>query len=207
MRKVLVALASVAAASAGRAEQLEAGPADGHVAVDVHKAGVFSAFAHDHHFEVREWRATGQVTGDDLRSASVSVTCEAASLRDTHPGLSDADRRKVDAQAAGPDVLDAARHPRIEFRSERIEPAAAAHGGEAARGTVRGLLTVRGQSVPIEVPFEVDRASGAWRIRGTAHVKQSQLGIRPFSGFGGTVKVKDELDVVFAFTLRPVRAP
>ena len=175
--------------------------------MEVYKAGVFSAFAHDHHFEVRDWRATGEVTGDDLRSASVSVSCAAASLHDTHPGLSEADRRKVDAQAAGPDVLDATRHPRIEFRSERIEPTAEPNGGKAARGTVRGLLTVRGQSVPIEVPFEVDRASGAWRIRGTAHVKQSQLGIRPFSGFGGTVKVKDELDVVFAFTLRPVRAP
>ncbi len=207
MRFPLVALVSLAAAGAAHAAQLEAGPADGHIVVNVRKAGLFSAFAHDHRFEVGQWRATGMVDNEALGTGSVSLACAAASLHDTHPGLSADDVRKIDAMAAGPDVLDAARWPRIEFRSERIEPTPERGDGKGAGGTVHGLLTVRDRSVPVDVPFVVDRASGAWSVRGTARVKQTALGIRPFNGFGGTVKVEDELEVEFAFTLRPRPAP
>ena len=207
MRHALVlALASAVAARAAPAERLEAGPEDGHVVVNVHKAGLLSAFAHDHRFEVRDWRATGGLVGEDLGGASIAFSCAAASLHDTEPGLSDGDRKKVDAQAAGPDVLDAERHPRVEFRSERIEPSPAPRDGSSAHGTAHGLLTIRGRSVPLDVPFDAERSGGGWRVHGTVRAKQSQLGIRPFSGFGGTVKVKDELEVEFAFTLRTVRA-
>jgi len=206
MRFPLVALVTLAAAGPARAGPLEAGPADGYIVVNVRKAGLLSAFAHDHRFEVGAWRATGLVDNEALGTGSISVSCAAGSLHDTHPGISESDVRKVDEMAAGPDVLDAARYPRIEFRSERIVPAPGADEGKTARGTVHGVLAVRDRSVPVDVPFEVDRSTGAWRIRGTARVKQTALGIRPFNGFGGTVKVEDELEVEFAFTLRPVPA-
>ncbi len=34
-------------------------------------------------------------------------------------------------------------------------------------------------------------------------MKQSDFGIKPFSGFGGTVRVKDEMSVEISLTLRP----
>jgi polyisoprenoid-binding protein YceI len=186
------------------APSTEARPADGRIVVNVFKKGLFSAFAHDHHFEVSDWRATAAAPEGDPSAASVDVVLSAGSLRDTQRALSDEDRRKVDTQAAGPNVLDAAHHPQIEFRSERIEltPSPAA-GTTHARGTIHGTLTLRGRSVPTDVRFEAEQASGAWRVRGTARVKQSDFGIKPFSGFGGTVRVKDEMSVDISLTLRP----
>jgi polyisoprenoid-binding protein YceI len=197
-------LASLALALPARAlaERLVASATDGRVVVKAYKDGLLSGFAHDHRFLVRQWTAEADLPEGDPARATVRVVLTAASLHDEQEKLSDEDRRKVDAQATGPDVLDAGHHPRIELRSERIVLAA---GGEAgkARGTLHGTLSVRGRTVPIAVPFEAERAGTGWKVRGTAHLKQSDVGIRPFSGYGGTVKVKDELDVELALHLVP----
>jgi polyisoprenoid-binding protein YceI len=110
----------------------------------------------------------------------------------------------VNAQAAGPEVLDADHHPRVEFRSERfdVEPGG---GPDHVRGALHGTLTMRGRSVPAVANVDAERGPGVWRIRGEARVKQSAFGIKPFSGFAGTVAVKDELKIEFALTLRPRR--
>jgi polyisoprenoid-binding protein YceI len=101
-------------------------------------------------------------------------------------------------------VLDADHHPRIEFRSERFD---VAPGGDPnhVRGALHGTLTIRGQSAPATANVDAERGPGAWRIRGDARVKHSAFGIKPFSGFAGTVAVKDELKIEFALTLRPRR--
>lgn len=205
MRLAVVACLALASAPlAASAEHLRAGPADGHVVVSVYRAGLFSSLAHDHHFAVTRWTVNADAPGDDPRRGSLDVVLSSDSLHDTQEALSEGDRRKVDARAAGPDGLDAARFPTIAFRSERIEVSHPSPGGAASRGTIHGTLTLRGRSLPLDVPFEADRASAPWSVRGSIRVKQSALGIRPFSGFGGTVKVKDELEIEFAFSLRPV---
>ncbi len=205
MRRFRFALAVAAAAvsASTRAGSWEAGPGGGdRIVVHVFKKGVFSAFAHDHHFEVTEWRATAEVPDGEPASASVEVVASAGSLRDRQERLSENDRRKVDAQAAGPDVLDAQHHPKIEFRSERFE-ADRGGGPGHVRGTLHGTLTIRGRTAPADVGVEADRGGNEWRVRGKARMKQTALGIKPFSGFGGTVGVKDELELEIALTLRP----
>lgn len=203
MRFVFLAWLALTAAHARGAEHLTAGPAAGRIVVHAFKAGLFSGFAHDHHFAVTQWTATAEVPAGDPARASVEIVLSADSLHDTQQSLSVDDRRQVDARAAGPDVLDAAHHPRITFRSERI--ALSTHAADVAKvsGTAHGTLTARGRSIPLDVPFEAERVSSTWRVRGTARMKQSALGIRPFNGFAGTVKVKDELEVEFAIVLAP----
>lgn len=194
-------LAMVLGHAAG-AETLVARPPEGRIVVNVFRAGLFSAFAHDHHFVVGEWSARAEVPVGNPAGASVEVVIAAGSLHDLQASLSDADRRKVDAQAAGKDVLDAASFPRIEFRSERIELSPGAVRGGSVKGTAHGTLTVRGRTVPIDLPFEAELTPDGWSVHGTARLEQSALGIKPFSGFGGTVKVRDELAIDFAMALR-----
>jgi len=198
-----VAVAIAAVVSAARAGTWEARPGGGdRIVVHVFKKGAFSAFAHDHHFEVTKWHTTADVPDGEPARTSVDVVLSAGSLRDRQERLSEADRRKVDGQAAGPEVLDAQHHPEIEFRAERFE---AERGGapEHVRGTLHGTLTLRGRGVPADVPVEADRDGNAWRVRGKARVKQSAFGIKPFSGFAGTVGVKDEVEIEIVLTLRP----
>jgi polyisoprenoid-binding protein YceI len=205
MRRVLpiVALAAAVSAPAARAAPWEAQPGAGNrIVVNVFKKGAFSAFAHDHHFEVTRWRATAEIRDGDPGSASVEVAASADSLHDRQERLSEGDRRKVDGQAAGPEVLDAAHHPRVEFRSQRFEPEKGA-GREHVRGTLHGTLTIRGRSAPVAVPVQADRDESAWRVRGDLRVKQTAFGIKPYRGFGGTIGVKDELQIEIALTLHP----
>jgi polyisoprenoid-binding protein YceI len=180
-------------------------PAEGGVRVHVAKRGLFSGFAHDHDFEVTRWRGTAEVPDGDPGRAALELVLEADSLRDREQGLSDEDRKKVDAQAAGPDVLDAAHHPRIAYRSITVALAGGSGDGPV-RGTMHGTLEVRGVVRPVDAAFEAARDGDGWRVTGRARFRQSEFGIRPFSGFGGTVGVKDEVEVAFAIALRPAGA-
>jgi polyisoprenoid-binding protein YceI len=202
MRCLLIALAAVVTTSTARADTWQADPEGSRVVVHAFKKGALSLFAHDHHFEVTQWTATVDLPHDDPASTVVQVVLSASSLRDRQEGLSEADRRKVNAQAAGPDVLDSKQYPRIEFRSQRLE---IDPGGSAdhVRGRLHGTLTIRGRRVPTDVDIEADRGANEWRVRGKARLKQTEAGIKPFSGFGGTVAVKDELEVELVLRLRP----
>ena len=193
----VIAVAAALVAPLARGEEWEASPGPGNrIVVHVFKKGLFSGFAHDHHFEVTRWRATATVAAGDRRLGAVDVLLDADSLHDGQQKLSERDRRKVDAQAAGPEVLDAEHHPRIEFRAEPLELEGVPGGPPAARrGTLHGTLAARGRSVPTDVTLTAEPVSGEWRVRGGARVKQSALGIEPFSGFGGTVSVKDVLEM------------
>jgi polyisoprenoid-binding protein YceI len=192
----------LALASGARAEEWVADPSASRVVVHVWKKGVFSAFAHDHHFEVTSWRAAVDLARQGSRPRSVHVVLAADSLHDRQRSLSEKDRRKVDAQAAGPGVLDAEHHRTIEYAADRFD-LRPGDDADRVRGTAHGTLTARGEAIPIDVAFEADRGAGAWRVRGSAGVKQTAIRIRPFSGFGGTVGVKDEVEIEFTLLLRP----
>lgn len=202
---LLASAATGATSTRAVAEELEAGPGpDSRLTVHVYKRGLFSGFAHDHHFEVGDWQATARIPERGPEATSVEVVAQAGSLHDRQEGLSEADRRKVDAQAAGPEVLDAEHHPRVEFRAAGMELAPReGEGAEHVRGVLHGTLALRGRSAPVDVQVEAERVREGWRVRGRAKVRQSALGIRPFSGFGGTVGVKDELEIELALALRP----
>lgn len=201
---IVVAAAVVALAPEVRAETWRSAPPAGRIVVHVDRKGALSAFAHDHHFEVTKWRATAELAERDPASASIQVVLFADSLRDRQRSLSEEDRNKVNGQAAGPEVLDAQHHPEIEFRSKRFD---VAPGGEAGhvRGTLHGTLAARGKSVPLALDVDAERRQSEWRVRGSAKLKQSDLGIQPFSGFAGTVGVKDEVRIEIAVILRPAR--
>jgi polyisoprenoid-binding protein YceI len=201
---IVVLIALAAAPSQGGGDRFEALPAADGIRVHVAKSGLFSGFAHDHDFEVTRWRGSAAIPDRDPGRASVELILEADSLRDREKGLSSGDRRKVEAQAAGPEVLDAARAPEITYRAERVslDPRSGADAGPA-RGTLHGQLTVRSRTRPVDATFEAERTADAWQVRGRARFKQSEFGIKPFSGYGGTVSVKDEIEVTFALTLQP----
>ncbi len=203
----MIAAAALAAGPAGEpagGARLEAVPAGPGIRIHVAKRGAFAMFAHDHDFEVTRWRGSAELPDGDPARASLELVLDAGSLHDREAKLSEADRRKVDAQAAGPDVLDAAHAPEITYRSERIAVAAASAAADGSvRGTIHGLLTVRGRTGPVDTSFEATRDGDGWAVRGSGRFKQSAFGIRPFSGFGGTVGVKDEVEVKFQLALRP----
>jgi polyisoprenoid-binding protein YceI len=129
----------------------------------------------------------------DTETKVVQLTVDAAKMLVLDPKLS-ADRRdQVQANMTGSQVLDAEKYPTISFRSTKIDDT------DPNRWTVTGDLTLHGQTHPIEV--QVHRAD-AMHFLGSATIRQTTFGITPIRVAGGTVSVKDDVDVEFEIVLR-----
>jgi hypothetical protein len=154
--------------------------------VHVYKAGVFSAMAHDH--EIAAPVASGSV---DAAAHHVELHASAGALQVHDPKGSEKDRSEIQKTMLGPDVLDVEHHPEIIFRSTGAEPAG------ADSWTVRGDLTLHGQTRP--VTLSVSEKAGHYV--GAARIKQTDFGIKPIKVAGGTVRVKDEVQIDFDIQL------
>ena len=82
----LLALFAVAAAPPPDGGRFVALPEGDGIRIHVAKRGLFSAFAHDHDFEVTRWRGDAAIPGGDPARASLEVVLEASSLRDREKG-------------------------------------------------------------------------------------------------------------------------
>ncbi len=96
-------------------------------------------------------------------------------------------------------VLDAARFPSITLASVSLQPAGAAAttvpGATALSATV--TVTVAGHVATLVVPFVLENSGGQLSATGTAVLRQSELGLTPFSLLLGALQVRDDLLVKF----------
>jgi polyisoprenoid-binding protein YceI len=157
------------------------------------KAGLFSAFGHDH--EVSAPILRGQIVESEPGSVQLEVDARAMTVLD--PQLSPEKRAEVQTTMHGPKVLDSERFPVISFVSARVEP----HGSD--HWMVLGDLTLHGMTRPVTV--EVERRNGSYF--GRAKFKQTEFGVKPISLAGGTIKVKDEVKIEFEVFTTPVTSP
>src|SRR4051794_25904188 len=155
--------ASLCCTPAGRAEPHSIDTAKSTMTVRVYKAGVFSAFGHNH-------TISAPIRGGTVDSAAhrVEVTVNAAALRVSDPDASEKDRAEIQKNMLGPEVLDTGRHQEIAFRSTGVEPA----GADA--WTVRGNLTLHGETKPVSL--EVRETNGHYI--GSARLRQADFGIK-----------------------------
>src|SRR5690348_1582783 len=152
------------------------------ITIHVGKSGLFSGFGHDHTISAPIERAA-----IDSKSKTASITVLAKELKVMDSDVSEKDRAEIQTTMLGPKVLDAQRYPEIRFTSTLIERTA------PARFQVTGKLELHGVSK--ELQFAVIEAKG--RYTGKTKLKQTDFGIKPVSVAGGTVKVKDEVEVEF----------
>ena len=166
----------------------ELGPGTASLVVKTYREGLAAKAGHDLIIDVRQWEATLDVR-EDLSQSSLELHADARSLypREGLHGikpLTDKDReeirRNIDEKVLGGEP--------ISFRSSAVE------AGDRGRLSVRGDLTMHGQSHPASFELSVD-ADG--RVTGTAPLEQSQWGIKPYRGLMGALKVRDSVEVVF----------
>ena len=150
--------------------------------VRVFKAGLFSAFGHEH--EISAPIQQGSFTEGN---PSVELAVDARKLRVMDKDVSDKDRAEIQQTMLGPKVLDSEKYPEIRFRSTQVDRL-----GED-KWIVHGDLTVRGQTRPVKV--QVEGQNGHYR--GAVELKQKDFGITPVTVGGGVVKVKNEFRVEF----------
>lgn len=156
--------------------------------VRVLKAGMFSAFGHEH--EISAPIRDGKFSETDR---SVDLTVDARQMRVMDKEVSEKDRAEIQETMLGPKVLDTARFPEIHFRSTAVEAAG------SGRWSVTGDLTLHGQTHSVKL--EVRGLNGHYQ--GTAELRQKDFGIEPIVVGGGAIKVKNELRVEFDIVPKP----
>jgi polyisoprenoid-binding protein YceI len=182
MRRILfVAAASLMCALGASAQQRMVDTQKSTMTIHVGKTGLFSGLGHEH--EVRAPIHSG--TADTGSHPTVEIRVNAVELRVLDPGESDKDRADVQTTMLGPDVLDSEHSREIVFKSTAAEA--------AGRGqwTLRGSLTLRGQTRPVTA--QVTLKDGHYV--GNATMKLTDFGIKP-PGIAG-VRAKDEVRIEF----------
>ncbi len=180
-RSVLLATASLMCVLGVSAQQHNIDTQKSTLTIYVGKTGALSGLGHEH--EVRAPIHSG--TADTGSHPAVEMHVDARALRVIDKDASEKDRAEVQQTMLGPEVLDSERHQEIVFKSVGAESA-----GDG-RWTLRGNLTLRGQTRPVTV--HVTLKDG--RYTGETTVKQTDFGIKPPGKAG--VKAKDEVRIAF----------
>jgi hypothetical protein len=195
------------------------GPDAGRVVIKTTRAGLAARVGHDLTLDLTRWSAditvpvgapaettpaetapgeaaAGEAAPDgDLSAATVTAELDLGSLvvREGTGGarpLSDSDRRDIESTMRK--ILGGSGGPATAvFRSTRVIPA-------AAGGAIEGTLTLNGRSQPVRLQL-TGPAPG--RYRGTVTIVQSAFGIKPYTGFFGALKLRDEVVAEFEVDL------
>jgi polyisoprenoid-binding protein YceI len=163
------------------------GPANASLQVETSRRGVAAKAGHDLVIEVTSWEATLEAgNGPDEVALRLRAEADSLEVREGTGGvqaLGDADKAEI-KRTIDEEVL---RGGAIEFRSNEV---AALDGGRRLR--VDGELTMNGVTHPLGLELDVGRGE----VTGRATVRQSDWGVKPYSGLFGALKVKDEVEVV-----------
>ena len=200
-RQMPAGVSTTAAASRQEARDWRIVPEQSEIRVLVYRAGPLAAFGHNH---VIVWKPVGWVSpGATLSGSSfgIEVPLQAAQVDDTgdraQEGGEFAGEIPADARAGtlrnmqGPDLLDAASHPRLSIRSVAIDASGAVPVAQV-------IFSLAGHEVMRKVPFALQQQAQL-RAWGELRIRQSELGLKPFSIMLGALQVRDELDVRFRF--------
>lgn len=182
-------------------------PVQSEFVVQLFKAGIGAALAHDH--VIRATAYVGQIQADPANptTASIVVEVQTASLKADEPAvrqkygltapLSEKERQEIQATMEAKTQLDVEHYPTMRFKSTRVE--------QQANGqyTVMGKLTLRGVTQSVTFPVNVEQRDGTMHGWGSFSVTQSSFGYQPYSAFLGAVRNQDEVVLHFDIVATP----
>jgi polyisoprenoid-binding protein YceI len=166
----------------------ELGPENASLRIETRRRGAAAKAGHDLVIEVSSWQGTLQV-GEDPGQNSLTLSADSGSMEVIEgtggiKALTDEDKVEI-KKTLEADVLQPGQ---VEFKSTAVTPM-----DDGERHKVSGVLSMNGNVHPLdfELAFGPDGA-----VSGRATVKQSDWGIEPYSGLFGTLKVRDQVEVV-----------
>jgi hypothetical protein len=190
----------------------------------VYRAGPLARLGHNHVMVNRRLRGAVNLAGTPGTAGTEGASAFWLSVPAAAFSVDDAQARGeegADFAAAVPDdarsgtlqnmlsaaVLDAAEFPEITLRSvavaspqgaEGTGAAGAAGAAEATRTMVVSVAVgVAGHESTIDVPFTLQMESGRLSATGTVELRQSALGLTPYSLMLGALQVQDQMTVKF----------
>jgi len=172
----------------------------------VYRAGALAALGHNHVISCRCITGTLYLPDDplqgsfDLRIAVDQLTVDDPTLRlAEHSANFPADvpqsaRQGTRHNMLGTALLYAARYPQIVLRAEGLRPAPKGQPGDLI---AEARIDVRGHARSIAVPVHYELRSDRLVATGRFSLRQSAVGLTPFSAMGGALRVRDVMRVRF----------
>jgi polyisoprenoid-binding protein YceI len=153
------------------------------ITIHVGKAGLLSAAGHDHLISAP--LASGTIR--ESPAPHVEFTIQTAKMTVQPDPKIDAKTQATIQKDLEEMTLETKKFPEITFRSSRIDKLA------EGQWKVEGDLSLHGVTKPVSLAV---KRTGDFYAAHTA-LKQTNFGIKPISVAGGTIKVKDEVEIDF----------
>ena len=168
------------------------GPGSGVLSIRTTRQGAASKAGHDLQIEVGSWEAELKL-GEPPEQSAMTLAADSRSLRVIEGtggirSLTGDDRASIQ-KTINDEVLKGCA---IEFRSSEVR---GAPGGAGL--SVQGQLDLNGKQAP--VTFELALGDEG-RVTGSATVKQTVFGMKPYSALFGALKVADDVTVAIDVT-------
>ena len=172
----------------------------------VYRGGAMARLGHNHVIASHQLAGSVYVTDDPLATRFEitfpvnGITVDEPALReaagpDFPPAVPQSARDGTHKNLLSEALLDGANYPEIRLRALDIRAA-----GEAYDAGVEILF--KGQAYARRVPVGVRREAGMLVASGEFPLRQSELGLKPFSVAMGSLVVLDEMHVRFEITAR-----
>jgi polyisoprenoid-binding protein YceI len=180
------------------------------VLVLVYREGALAALGHNHVMNLRGLTGTVQLF-DDLPRTRFELGFKVADIAVDEPALrtaagtdfssnvSDAARTGTRKNMLGDKLLQAVGFPHITLKSERVMP------GTAGDFIVTTRIMVRGSEYRMDVPLHLQRDGDELYANGDFALRQSALGLTPYSVMLGALRVVDEMQLRFKLVAHRVR--
>jgi polyisoprenoid-binding protein YceI len=176
--------------------------------IQVYRGGPLAKAGHNHVIASRELAGTIYVPPDptrttfEIRLPVATLSVDEAPLReqagqDFQAAVPDSAREGTRRNMLGQALLNAELFPQIVLRSQSIES-----GGAQGNLEVHLVAEVRQAPHAILVPVHYDMQPMQVRISGEMPLRQSDLGLTPFSAMLGALQVEDEMRVKFRIVAR-----
>ena len=177
----------------------------------VYRGGALARAGHNHVVASHNLSGTAWVADDITRSSfEIRVPVNDLVVDETQlrlqegpefpPEVPDSAKEGTRTNMLGTALLDGAQYPEILLQSERLQKTEA-----GLQAQVR--VSVHGQVRSLVVPLTYELTGDELNAQGQVALKQSDLGLTPFSALGGAMRVQDEIQVKFRLRARPTAAP
>jgi hypothetical protein len=178
--------------------------AESRLIVLVYRAGPLAALGHNHVIACRCLSGTIYLPRDrmrasfDLHLAVTQLTVDDPALRaaehsaDFPPDVAQSARQGTRHNMLGAAQLNAASYPDIELRSAGLR---SSPDGERADIVVQVLVRLGGEWHSVQVPMRYEIRGGRITASGGFPLRQTDLGLTPFSALGGGLQVRDDMKV------------
>lgn len=191
------------------ARRYEVDPGRSELSIRVFRAGPLARLGHDHVITTSKESGSAWLgaepagSGFEFRFAVADLVVDDAGARRAAGEafavpVPDTAREGTRRNLLGPLVLDAANHPEIVLRADRLE-------GPWPQPVARVRVTLGGRAADVSVPLLVEQAGDELRARGSLRLRQTDLGLVPFSVAGGAIQVADDFEVEVDVVARAAR--